>query len=210
MAILKIAQLGEPVLREPARALDETEIGSEPIQRLIADMVETMRDANGAGLAAPQVYRSLQLCVIEVGENPRYPAFPAIELRVLINPRLTPLVSSHDVLLDAESISMYEGCLSVSGLRGRVTRPRKVRLRALDDAGRAIDEVWEGVPAAIVQHEVDHLHATLLVDRADPGSLCFLREYDRHVPSKERIVDGLTLPDGSAGPSRIVPSEGHV
>jgi hypothetical protein len=63
------------------------------------------------------------------------------------------------------------------------------------------------VPAAIIQHEVDHLHATLLVDRADPATLCFLREYDRHVPIAERIVDGLTLPDGTSGPSRIVPTE---
>jgi len=207
VAILKIAQLGEPILRQPARPVTDAQLESEAVQRLITDMVETMRDANGAGLAAPQVYQSLQICVIEVAGNPRYPEFPPIDLRVLINPQLTPLVSSHDVLLDAESISMYEGCLSVNGLRGRVTRPRKVRLRAKDGSGRAIDEIWEGVPAAIIQHEADHLHATLLVDRADPATFCFLREYERHVPPRERIVDGLRLPDGSPGPSRIIRSE---
>lgn len=193
MAILEIAQLGEPVLRVPARPLDPAEIGSASVRALIADMVETMRDAHGAGLAAPQVYESLQLCVIELADNPRYPNLEPIPLTTLINPVLTPLVASvGGELPDREAMFVYEGCLSVPGLRGRVRRPRKVRVQALGPAGEALDFVWEGFRAAVVQHEVDHLHATLFVDRALPGTLTFLREFERHVPKERRVVDGST------------------
>jgi peptide deformylase len=85
---------------------------------------------------------------------------------------------------------MYEGCLSVTGIRGRVRRPRKVRVRALTRVGAPLDFVWEGVAAAVVQHECDHLDGVLFVDRADPKTLTFLREYERHVPLASRIVDG--------------------
>ncbi|HTV17164.1 MAG TPA: peptide deformylase [Polyangiaceae bacterium] len=191
MAIRKIAQLGEPVLRVPARRLEREEIQSAAVRALVADMVETMRDADGAGLAAPQVYESLQLCVIELANNPRYPNLEPIPLITLINPVLTPLVSTPVAdLPDTEAMFVYEGCLSVPGLRGRVRRPRKVRVQALGAAGEALDFVWEGFRAAVVQHEVDHLNATLFVDRALPGTLTFLREYERHVPKDTRVVDG--------------------
>lgn len=191
MAIRKIAQLGEPVLRVPARRLAPEELGTSSLRALIADMVETMRDADGAGLAAPQVYESLQLCVIELGNNPRYPNLEPIPLTTLINPVLTPLVSSPGAELpDSEAMFVYEGCLSVPGLRGRVRRPRKVRVQALGASGEPLDFVWEGFRAAVVQHEVDHLNATLFVDRALPGTLTFLREYERYVPRDLRVVDG--------------------
>jgi len=201
MAIRKIAQLGEPVLRVPARPLRVDEIGSATIRSLISDMTETMRDADGAGLAAPQVYEPLQLCVIELVNNPRYPDLEPIPLSVLINPIVTPLTrGSPAEFPDEEAIWVYEGCLSVPGLRGRVRRPRKVRVRALDAGGQALDLVWEGFRAAVVQHEVDHLNATLFVDRALPGTLTFLREYERHVPREARVVDGLaTLPAARRG-----------
>jgi len=193
MAIRKIAQLGEPVLRAPARPLRADEIGSAATRSLIADMIETMRDADGAGLAAPQVYEPLQLCVIELANNPRYPNLEPIPLLVLINPTVTPLTNGAGAELpDAEAIWVYEGCLSVPGLRGRVRRPRKVRVQGLDSEGRALDLVWEGFRAAVVQHEVDHLNATLFVDRALPGTLTFLREYERHVPREARVVDGAS------------------
>lgn len=210
MALRKIAQLGEPVLRVPARPLASEEIRSASIRTLIADMVETMRDADGAGLAAPQVYAPYQLCVIELADNPRYPNLAPIPLTTLINPVITPLVGSstprtspdRDVspvevqasgasgLSDGEAILVYEGCLSVPGLRGRVRRPRKVRVQALDAEGRPLDFTWEGFHAAVVQHEVDHLNATLFVDRALPGTLTFQRPYERFVPVEERVVDG--------------------
>jgi peptide deformylase len=189
VAILKIAQLGEPVLRRQADSIDRREIGSARIQTLIDDMIETMHDADGAGLAAPQVYESIQLCVIEVDKNPRYPQFEPIPLTVLINPVVTPLVGSAGVLAPEDSFQMYEGCLSVPGMRGQVTRPRKVRVEALDRAGKALDFTWESFRAVVVQHETDHLNGSLYVDRVDPRTLTFLREYERNVPLASRILD---------------------
>lgn len=190
MAIRKIAQLGEPVLRQRARELSREELATPAIQALIEDLIVTMRDADGAGLAAPQVYESVALVVIEVRGNPRYPGVGTIPLTVLANPKLTPLVDSPlEALADRDAILVYEGCLSIAGLRGRVRRPRKVRVQALDRAGQPIDEVWEGFRAAVVQHETDHLFGTVFLDRADPSTLTFLREYERHVPPSERIVD---------------------
>ncbi|HMJ15350.1 MAG TPA: peptide deformylase [Polyangiaceae bacterium] len=192
MAIRKIAQLGEPVLRRPAEPVPLEAIRSERVQSLIEDMVETMRDADGAGIAAPQVYESLSLCVIEVNANPRYPAFPRIPLLVLVN----PIVEIAAGGVAPGTLSMYEGCLSVTGIRGRVTRPRRVRVRALDRNGNPLDFEWEGIPAAVVQHETDHLNGVLFVDRADPKTLTFLREYERHVPIAERIVDSGATASG--------------
>ena len=189
MTIRKIAQMGEPVLRRRADLVDPNEIASPYIQTLIDDMIETMHDADGAGLAAPQVYESLQLCVIEVDENPRYPQFEPIPLTVLINPIVTPLVGDGAELSAEDSFQMYEGCLSVPGMRGQVLRPRKVRVQALDRAGKPLDFVWESFRAVVVQHETDHLLGTLYVDRADPKTLTFLREYERFVPPAARIRD---------------------
>jgi peptide deformylase len=188
MAIRKIARLGEPLLRRRSEPVPAEQIASPRVQALIDDMIETMRDADGAGIAAPQVHEPLRICVIEVSENPRYPSFPAIPLLVLVNPVVEPLVPAP--LRTEDTIALYEGCLSVAGIRGLVRRPRKVRVRALDRRGSLLDFEWEGVPAAIVQHETDHLDGVLFVDRADTRTLCFLREYDRHVPAAERLVDG--------------------
>lgn len=189
MAIRKIAQMGEPVLRRKADPIDPSQIGSSFVQTLIDDMIETMHDADGAGLAAPQVYEAIQLCVIEVDKNPRYPQFEPIPLTVLINPIVTPLVGNQGVLSAEDSFQMYEGCLSVPGMRGQVARPRKVRVQALDRAGNALDFEWESFRAVVVQHETDHLLGTLYVDRVDPKTLTFLREYDRFVPPAARIRD---------------------
>jgi peptide deformylase len=190
VAIRKIAQLGEPVLRRIARALSVEELKSPAIQALIDDMIETMHDADGAGLAAPQVYESIQLCVIEISHNPRYPDALDIPLTVLVNPVVTPAVASPNGELSPEdTISMFEGCLSVSGMRGQVTRPRRVRVQALDRHGHPLDFVWEGVRASVVQHETDHLQGVLYVDRADSKTLTFLREYERYVPREQRIID---------------------
>jgi peptide deformylase len=189
VAIRKIAQMGEPVLRRRAETVDPAELGSVRLRNLIEDMIDTMHDADGAGLAAPQIYEPLQLCVIEVNDNPRFPQLPPIPLTILVNPIITPLVGASGVIATADAIEMYEGCLSVSGMRGKVRRPRKVRVQALDQAGSPLDFVWEGYRAAVVQHEVDHLYGTLYVDRVEPRTLIFIREYDRHVPLAERVVD---------------------
>ncbi|MEY4549029.1 MAG: hypothetical protein RL685_5224 [Pseudomonadota bacterium] len=203
MAIRKIAQLGEPVLRQQARPLTREELLSIETQRFIEDMIDTMRDADGAGLAAPQVYESVQLVVIELASARRYPDVERIPLLVLANPVLTPLVGQDGVLADPDAITVYEGCLSVTGMRGRVRRPRKVRVQALDREGNPLDFVWEGFRAAVVQHEVDHLLGTLFIDRALPKSLTFLREYERYVSPEQRVQDGARTAAGSstAGPT---------
>ncbi len=191
MAIRKIAQLGHPVLRQRAEEVPVSQLASPRIQSLIDDMLETMRDANGAGIAAPQVHESLRIAVIEVGDNPRYPDMPAVPQVVLINPVLTPLVGAPgEALGDSDAVTMYEGCLSVRGLRGRVRRPRKVRVQGLDRHGTSFDHVFEGPAASVFQHECDHLDGILFVDRADPATLCFVDEYARYVPLAERLVDG--------------------
>jgi peptide deformylase len=190
MAIRKIAQMGEPVLRLPTRELDPAELEDPEIQRLIEDMIETMHDAGGVGIAAPQVYESLRLCVMELGKNARYPDLPELPITVLVNPVVEPLVANPASPAPEDTVTMYEGCLSVQGIRGRVRRPRKVRVRALDRKGAPLEMLLEGPLASVVQHETDHLHGTLFVDRADPKTLTFLREYDRYVPIAERVHDG--------------------
>jgi peptide deformylase len=185
--------MGEPVLRQRARELSLEELRSPATQHLIEDMIETMHDADGAGLAAPQVYESVQLVVIEVTQNQRYPSVQPIPLTVLANPKLTAEVSSPlNALADEDAFSLYEGCLSVTGVRGQVRRPRRVRVEALDRHGAPLDFVWEGFRAAVVQHETDHLLGTLFIDRADPRTLTFLREYERYVPPSRRLIDGAT------------------
>jgi peptide deformylase len=191
MPIRKIAQLGEPVLRQSARPLTHDELTTPEIRRLIDDMIVTMRDSDGAGLAAPQVYESLRLVVIELGDNPRYPNLGAIPLTVLVNPKVTSLVgSSSGALTPRDTIHVYEGCLSVRGMRGRVARPRRVRVEAWDQWGTPVDLVLEGFAAAVVQHETDHLDGILYVDRTEPKTLTFLREFERNVPPELRVVDG--------------------
>ena len=136
----KIALLGDPVLRQPARPVAPDELRSSTMQQLIDDMIETMRDANGAGIAAPQVYASVQICVVEVrAGNPRYPYRPAIPLTVLVNPVLT--------VEGDETFDNYEGCLSVPNLRGVVRRAALVRVEAMDRHGAPIRDLARGLRA---------------------------------------------------------------
>ena len=172
MTIRKIAQVGHPVLREPAREITRDELLSPETQRFIDDLIETMRDANGAGLAANQVYEPLRICAIEVGDNPRYPYKPKIPLTILVNPVLEPI--------GTDTFDNYEGCLSVPNLRGVVPRHAELRVRALDRDGNEIDRVVRGITAGTFQHEVDHLDGKLFLDRvADTKTLCTWAEFDR-------------------------------
>ena len=173
MAILKVARLGHPVLRKQAAAVPAREIRSAEIQRLIDDMVETMREYNGAGLAAPQVHTLKQICVIEVTENPRYPDAPSIPLTVLVNPVVTPLTE--------EMEDGWEGCLSVPDMRGVVPRYTAVRLQAWDRDGGRIDVVAKEFFARVIQHETDHLQGIVYVDRMrDLSTLTHLAEWNKH------------------------------
>jgi peptide deformylase len=172
MAIRKIAQIGHPVLRQTARHVTRDELASPAIQAFIEDLVETMHDADGAGLAANQVYEPIQIAAIEVRNNPRYPYKPPIPLTILVNPVLTPI--------DEEQFDNYEGCLSVPNLRGVVKRHVHVHVRAWDRHGNPIDEVVHGLKAGTFQHEVDHLNGKIFVDRADPCTFTTWTEFERH------------------------------
>lgn len=182
MALRKIATVGHPILRQVARKVTREELASEATQRFIDDLVETMRDANGAGLAATQVYEPIQICAIEVGENPRYPYKPKIPLTILVNPEIEPLTD--------ETFDNYEGCLSVPDLRGVVPRAVEIRVRAWDRHGEEIDEVIRGLSAGTYQHEVDHLYGKLFLDRVrDPSTLTTWANFERHhrAPFVERV-----------------------
>jgi peptide deformylase len=172
MALRKIATIGHPVLRQPARELTRDELASAASQQLIDDMVETMRDASGAGIAANQVYEPVRICVIEVDKNPRYPYKPDYPLTVLVNPRIEARTD--------ETFMNFEGCLSVPNLRGQVPRFTVARVRAWDRRGQELDFEVRGLTAGTFQHELDHLDGTLFVDRVlDTRTLCTWADYDR-------------------------------
>jgi peptide deformylase len=157
MPFRKIAQIGHPVLRQKARPLTREELLAPATQQLIDDMIDTMRDAQGAGLAAIQVYEPVRIAVVEVTQNARYPYKPPIPLTILVNPELTPI--------EDERFDNYEGCLSVPDLRGVVPRYTQLRARSWDRHGNVVDRVVKGLEACTYQHEVDHLDGVLFVDR---------------------------------------------
>ena len=173
MSLLKITRLGHPKIRQGTEPVSSEEVHSQDIQRLIDDMVETMRDANGVGIAAPQVHVSKQIIVIEVSpENPRYPNQPAVPLTVLLNPTITDHAETTE--------EGWEGCLSVPDLRGLVPRWTRVKVSGLDRQGQAVEWEAEGFFARVIQHEVDHLHGRVFLDRLpDLKTLTHLREYEQ-------------------------------
>lgn len=173
--LLKIATLGHPILRERARAVTRDELPG--VQGFIDDLIETMHDANGAGLAAPQVYRGLRICALHVQDNPRYPYKPNIPLTVLVNPVLTPLTT--------ETFANNEGCLSVPNLRGEVQRVVHLRVQAWDRHGGELDFEAKGLTAGTYQHEVDHLDGLLFVDRVqDTRTFSTWTDFERfHKPA---------------------------
>jgi peptide deformylase len=177
MAILKVARLGHPVVRTKARELTDAEIRSAAFQRLVDDMVATMHEYDGVGLAAPQVHHRLRLAVIEVPPRDER-AEDAVPLTVLVNPRVTNIGS--------EALVGYEGCLSIPGLRGEVSRWARVRLEARDRQGRPYVVEAEDFFARVIQHEYDHLDGSVYLDRMKGmRSLAFLEEFDKHHPASE-------------------------
>ncbi|MGD9704677.1 MAG: peptide deformylase [Acidimicrobiia bacterium] len=172
MTVREIVTVGHPVLRERARELSLDELASSEVQALIDDLVDTMRDANGAGLAANQIGVALRVATIEVGDNPRYPYKPRIPLTIVVNPVIEPL--------DAELVEINEGCLSVPNLRGNLLRHVNVRVRYLDRHGVAHDEVKRGLTAGTFQHECDHLDGVLFLDRVtDPRTFTTWEQFER-------------------------------
>jgi peptide deformylase len=168
MSILKVARMGHPVLRQKARALDPTEVRTPAFQKLVDDMIDTMYEYEGIGLAAPQVHEGVRLFVAGVegsGDN----------LKVL--PFINPVVEPVGVELAED----WEGCLSIPDIRGKVPRPREVIIRALDRRGKPFEMALKNYPARVVQHETDHLDGVLFLDRmAAFDTLTFLEEFQRY------------------------------
>ena len=155
MAIRPVLRMGHPILRQVAAPVD-TFAGDE-LAALIADMEDTMREQNGAGIAAPQIGVGLRVVIFEVQENPRYPDVAPIPYTVLVNPVITAL--------DDDEEEGWEGCLSVPGMRGLVPRYRDLRYTGLDPSGAPIDRTVKDFHARVVQHECDHLDGILYPQR---------------------------------------------
>lgn len=177
MSILKVARMGHPVLRAKARALDKAEIRSGAIQKLIDDMIETMREYHGVGLAAPQIHESVRLFVAALDHGGSSDDDAAEdedpEPIAIVNPEIT--VVGSDVVED------WEGCLSIPDIRGRVPRAREIKVRGYDRKGERFELRAQGFPARVIQHETDHLDGVLFFDRMKTfGSLTFLDEYSRY------------------------------
>jgi len=173
MAILKVARLGHPVLRRVADPVSVKEITRPETQRLIDDMIETMHEYVGVGLAAPQVHVSRQLAVLECEAHPRHPELPRIPLMVIVNPLLTPVSD--------ETETDWEGCLSIPDLRGMTPRHRAVRLEAYGRRGERIDLVAKDFFARVLQHETDHLNGSVYLDRMGSlTTLSHLQEWSRY------------------------------
>ena len=174
MAIRKIARLGHPVLRQKAREVTREEISSPEMRRLLKDMIETMHEYGGVGLAAPQVHEAVRLAIIEYdGDNGRYETDKGQPLLVIFNARVK--------VLDPTLSGFWEGCLSVPGMRGYVERPSKVEINYLDERGKPQTLTAEGFLATVFQHELDHLDGVVYVDRiTDKTKFAFSEEYGRY------------------------------
>ena len=171
MSILKVARMGHPVLRAKARSLEKSEIRSAVIQKLIDDMIDTMAEYHGVGLAAPQVHEGVRLFIaaLDDGDDEE----EEVEPLAVINPEIT--------IVGADLVEDWEGCLSIPDIRGRVPRAREIKVRAFDRTGARIELNVHDFPARVIQHETDHLDGVLFFDRMKSlESMTFLDEYARY------------------------------
>ena len=181
MAILKVARLGHPILRRIAEPVSPEAIRAPEIQQLIDDMLETMDEYDGAGLAAPQVHVSRRIVIYGVRGNPRYPDADEVPLTVLVNPTITPATKEFE--------EDWEGCLSVPEMRGMVPRVTRVKVEGLDRDGKPLRFTAQGFHARVVQHECDHLDGVVYLDRMQSlQTLSFLPEFHKYVMG--RAVEG--------------------
>jgi len=168
MSILKVARMGHPVLRSRARALDPSEVRAAVMQKFIDDMMDTMVEYEGIGLAAPQVHEGIRLFVAGISEGEG-----KMRVQPFVNPVITPLSD--------EKVQDWEGCLSIPDIRGRVPRYTHIRIDALDRKGKPFQMELHNFTARVVQHETDHLDGVLFFDRMDKlDSLTFLDEFSRY------------------------------
>ena len=179
MAVRKVMRMGHPVLREVARPVTMAELQSPAMPAFIQDMVDTLHDYGGIGLAAPQVGESIRLLIIEMRGGPsRYGELAPMPLSVYVNPELE--------VLGTETAGYWEGCLSVPGLRGFVERPQHLRVRYLDLQGKPRTLELRGFQSTVFQHEYDHLDGKLYIDRiTDHARLAFEDEYVRYHTGEE-------------------------
>lgn len=169
MSILKVARMGHPVLRERARPVEPAELKHPLLQKLIDDMIETMHEYHGVGLAAPQVHEDLRIFVGLLEEDPG----PKSDATVVINPQIVP---SNQTTAEG-----WEGCLSVPDIRGMVPRFTEITLRALDRKGKVVEIPLKDFAARVAQHETDHLEGVLFFDRMTSlQSLTYMDEYSRY------------------------------
>ncbi|MFP6834596.1 MAG: peptide deformylase [Pseudomonadales bacterium] len=189
MAVRKIIRMGHPTLRQKARSLSDSEIGSPELERLIVDMIDTLHDYGGIGLAAPQIDEPIRLAIVEIPGGPtRYGDLPELPLGVFINPEIE--------VIDASTGGYWEGCLSIPGLRGFVERPQHIVVRARTQQGEPIELELHEFAATVFQHEFDHLDGKLYIDRiTDSTKLAFEEEFGRYLieqPDDDPSVDSET------------------
>jgi peptide deformylase len=177
MSILKVARMGHPVLRQTARSINPSDLKDPMMQRLINDMIDTMHEYHGVGLAAPQIHEDLRLFVALLDSDPDSEAF------VVVNPEIVPLSDN--------KVEGWEGCLSIPDIRGMVPRYAEILVRALDRTGKKMELTLKGFPARVAQHETDHLDGVLFFDRmTSMQSLTFLDEYSRYHAKDDDEEDG--------------------
>ena len=168
MSILKVARMGHPVLRERARPLDKADLRDPLVQKLIDDMIETMHEYHGVGLAGPQVHEGVRLFVALLEEEPD----AKTEVTVVVNPEIVPVADTRE--------EGWEGCLSIPDIRGMVPRYTNITLKALDREGRPFERKLKNFAARVAQHEADHLDGVLFFDRMSSlQSLTYLEEFSR-------------------------------
>jgi peptide deformylase len=173
MSLLKVARMGHPVLRQRARPLERAELTQPSVQKLIDDMIDTMHEYHGVGLAAPQIHEGVRIFVAAINPADEEPLSPDAVPMVFINPVLTPI--GDEVRED------WEGCLSIPDIRGRVPRARAIKVSAVDRLGAKIEITSQDFPARVIQHETDHLDGVLFFDRMKSlESLTFIDEYSRY------------------------------
>ena len=182
MAVLKVARLGNPILRQISKQVDLKELADQQgeLQGFIDDMIDTMREEDGVGLAAPQVNRSQQIVVLEYENNERYPDESSIPVTVLVNPVLSDY--------GEEKVLGWESCLSLVDFRGLVPRSTSVTLKAYDRDGDRIEKRATGFEAVVLQHEIDHLNGKVFLDRMeDLTKLAYQEEFEEFWLKKDPV-----------------------
>ena len=175
MSILKVARMGHPVLRQKARPIEPRELKTVLLQKFIDDMIETMDEYTGVGLAAPQVHEGLRIFVAHLDADGRGQGDPL----AIVNPEIE--VTGPDI------IEGWEGCLSIPDIRGRVPRAAQIRVTALDRQGKRIEINTKDFPARVIQHETDHLNGILFLDRMRSlDSLTYMEEFSRYHARREK------------------------